>query len=104
MTSKLFWPGVVIGWAIIGVGLVGVAGEGRDVPAVPFARWIIGLALVHDLVLVPFVLALGVLLRRTLAQPWRGLIGGALLVAGPILLFAWPYVEGWGRSRANSSI
>lgn len=104
MTAKLFWPSVVVGWLLIGVGIVGVAGEGRDVPVAAFARWVIGLVLVHDLVVVPLVLVVGALLRRAFPAPWRAAAAGALVVAGPVVLFAWPYVAGWGRSRSNPSI
>lgn len=104
MSAKLFWPGVVAGWLLIGIGLVGIAGEGRDVPIDGFGRWVVGLALVHDLVLVPIVVAVGVGLARALQPPWRAIAGATLIVAGPIVLFAWPYVAGWGRSAANPSI
>lgn len=103
-TSKLFWPGVIVGWAIIGVGIAQLVGEGRDVPALAFTRWLVGLALVHDLVLVPVVLAAGAVLRRALQPPWRSTVGGALVVIGPVVLFAWPFVARWGRLRSNPSI
>lgn len=104
MTTRLFWPGVLAGWLLIGVGLVGIAGEGRDVPVVDFGRWVVGLALVHDLVLAPIVVVLGAGLARVLRPPWRAVVGAALIVAGPVVLFAWPYVAGWGRSVSNPSI
>ena len=104
MTTRLFWPAVVVGWLFIGVGLVGIAGEGRDVPVDGFGRWVVGLALVHDLVLAPIVVAIGVGLGRVLGPPWRSIAGAALIVAGPVVLFAWPYVAGWGRSASNPSI
>ena len=104
MTSKLFWLGVVVGWALIAVGLVGIAGEGRDVPVTAFGRWVVGLALVHDLVVAPAVILIGVVLARLVPPPWRSIAGAALIIAGPVVLFAWPYVAGWGRSDANASI
>jgi hypothetical protein len=102
--SRWFWPAVVVGWSVMAVGAIGVAGEGRDVPPFAFARWIVGIALVHDLVLVPICLAVGVLLQRALRSPWRGIAGTTLLVAAVTVLFAWPYVMGWGRLRSNPSI
>lgn len=103
-TPKLFWPAVIVGWGIIAVGIVGVLGEGRDVPPFQLASWIVGLALLHDLVLVPIVVAVGFGLGRLLPPPWRSVAGGALVVAGPVVLFAWPYVQRWGISSSNPSI
>jgi hypothetical protein len=104
VTSKVFWPGVVVGWAVIAVGLVGVASEGRDVPVVAFGRWVIGLALIHDLVLVPVVLAIGIGIGRVVPGRWRAHLGVVLVVAGPVLLLAWPFAMGWGASRSNPTI
>jgi hypothetical protein len=104
VTPKVFWPGVAVGWSLIAVGVIGVAGEGRDVPVAAFGRWVVGLALVHDLVVAPLVVVLGFGLARGLRAPWRAIVGATLIVTGPIVLFAWPYVEGWGRSSANPSI
>jgi hypothetical protein len=104
VTAKLFWPGVVVGWSLIAVGLVGIAGEGRDVPVGAFGRWIVGPALVHDLVVAPAVILIGVVVARLLRPPWRSIAAAALIVAGPVVLFAWPYVAGWGRSGANASV
>lgn len=101
---KVFWLAVVIGWTVIGIGIVGVLGDGRDVPPVDFTKWLVGLALVHDLVVVPIVLAIGVGLSNVLGPPWRTITAGALIVAGPVLLFAWPYVQRWGVSASNPTI
>lgn len=104
MTPKAFWPAVAVGWSVALVGIVGILGEGRDVPVAAFVRWIVGAAVVHDLVLVPVVLAVGVALARFVGAPWRAEAGAALVVAGPVLLFAWPFVAGWGRSASNRSV
>lgn len=104
MTPKVFWTAAAVGWALIAVGLVGIAHEGRDVPVAAFGRWVVGLALLHDLVLVPVVMAIGVALARLVRPPWRSIVGAALIVAGPTVLFAWPYVAGWGRARSNPSV
>ena len=101
---RSFWPAVAIGWASITVGVVGVLGEGRDVPVAAFGRWVLGLAVLHDVVVVPIVLAAGVVIARVLRPPWRAAVSAALVVAGPVVLFAWPFVAGWGRSASNPSI
>lgn len=103
-TPRLFWPGVVIGWTLIALGAVGVAGEGRDVPPATFTRWVIGLAVVHDLVLVPLVMVVGWGLRRWTSGPLRSMVSMVLVVGGVTVLFAWPYVQGWGASRTNTTI
>lgn len=102
--SRLFWPAVAVGWAVMAVGVVGIAGEGRDVPPVAFARWTVGLVVVHDLLVAPAVILVASAVRRLVPPPWRSVLTGALVLGGVVLLFAWPYVQGWGTSSSNASI
>ncbi|TDC21228.1 hypothetical protein E1265_18670 [Streptomyces sp. 8K308] len=54
------------------------------------ASWLAGAALLHDLVLLPLVLAAGLLLRRLGGRPVRGVVRGGLVVAGCVTLVALP--------------
>jgi hypothetical protein len=93
--------GVVTGVALASVGVVSLLRESTDTHPGSVVRWVIGLALVHDLVLVPIVLAVGVGLRRWAPKAW---VAAALLVSGVVTLVAWPFVRGYGRLANNPSI
>ncbi|MDT0306659.1 hypothetical protein RM780_06745 [Streptomyces sp. DSM 44917] len=60
------------------------------------ARWLAGAVLLHDLVLVPLVLAAGLALRRV---PGRGAVRGGLLTAGCLVLVALPALLRPGGAR-----
>jgi hypothetical protein len=98
------WPvvvGVVTGVALASVGVVSLLRESADTHPGAVVRWVIGLAIVHDLVLVPIVLVIGVGLRRWAPKAW---VAAALLVSGVVTLVAWPFVRGYGRLANNPSI
>jgi len=97
-------PFVAAGWAMIAVGVVGVLTAGRQVPVIPFAQWVIGLALVHDLILAPGVIAAGVVVRAVVPASARAVVTRLLLVSGAFVLVAWPFVAGWGRMPDNPSL
>jgi hypothetical protein len=68
------------------------------------ARWIVGLAVVHDLVLVPVVLAVGAGLHRVVpARAWPP-VRTALLATAVLSAVAWPFVRGYGRNPGVPSL
>jgi hypothetical protein len=68
------------------------------------ARWIVGLAVLHDLVLVPVVLAVGAGLRRVVpARAWAP-VRAALLATAVLSAVAWPFVRGYGRNGSVPSL
>ena len=102
--SRLFWGGVVVGWAVIAVGASSAWSHRADVAPAAFARWLLLVLVAHDLVVVPVVLVIGVTLTRVVPRRWRAATQMALVVAGLVMLYAWPYVRGWGRVASNRSI
>lgn len=105
MTDRPRWP--VVGGALVGGGLgaVGVGsllGNARDTHPAVVVRWVIGLAILHDLVLVPVVLVIGLAVRRW--APGRALVAGALLVSSSVAIVALPLVLGYGRQAGNPSL
>jgi hypothetical protein len=68
------------------------------------ARWIVGLAVVHDLVLVPLVLAVSAALHRLVPPRARPPIRTALLVSATLAAVAWPFARGYGRNPAVPSL
>jgi uncharacterized membrane protein YgdD (TMEM256/DUF423 family) len=98
------WPvvtGVLVGAAFGAVGLLSLLNESHDTHPAVVVRWVVGLAVVHDLVLVPIVLLVGLAVHRWARRAW---LAGALLVSGSVVLVAWPLVRGYGRQAGNPSV
>ena len=102
--SRLFWPGVVVGWGVIAVGVSSVWRHRADVEPAAFVTWMLVVLFAHDLLLVPVVLAVGVTLTKLVHGRRRAALQAALVVAALVVLFAWPYLRGWGRVPSNPSI
>lgn len=91
------WPlvlGIVVGAACTAVGVAAAVETSKPTVLV---RWVVGLTLAHDLVLVPAVLLVGLVVRR---RPW---LAGGLLVSGVVALVAFPLVRGYGRRPGDPS-
>lgn len=105
MTDRPRWPvvvGALVGSLLCAVGVGSLLDNASDTHPPVVVRWVIGLAVVHDLVLAPVVLVIGLAVRRW--APGRALVGGALLVSGSVAIVAWPLVRGYGRQAGNPSL
>jgi hypothetical protein len=89
------------GWALIGWGVRGVLHHHVDTRPGQLARFLLGGALAHDLLLAPVVLLTGVLVARSVRGQWRAPIQAALLISGALLLFTYPLLRGYGRVLRN---
>jgi hypothetical protein len=99
----LFWTSAGAGWLVIGWGLRGLFLHHIDTRPANLARFAVGGALVHDLVVAPVVTVAGVLLARAVPASIRAVVQGALIVSGVILLFSWPLVRGYAHVLRNPS-
>ena len=99
--GKLFWLGAAVGWAIILYGLRGVLHHSLHTRPSQLARFWIGGALAHDLVLAPAVLGIGMILTRTVPGRRRAMVQQALIICGPMALFAYPMIRGYGHALHN---
>jgi hypothetical protein len=96
--------GIVAGLPVIAYGVRGALVDAHLTRPAEFARWIVGTALVNDLVLLPAVLAAGWALRRaTPARLWAPVRAG-LMTTGLLCLVGWPLVQGFGRDATNPSL
>ena len=92
-------------WPIAAGALVGVQSllaESDDTHPPVVIRWLVGLTVAHDLMLVPVVLVVGVVVPRW--APARAWVAAGLVVSGSLSLVAWPLVRGYGRQAGNPSI
>jgi hypothetical protein len=96
--------GLALGVPVMVFGVRGILLDARDTHPAELARWLVGAAVVHDLVLLPVVGGLGWALRRlTPAPAWPVVRAGAVAV-GTLALVAWPYAAGYGASPGNPSL
>jgi hypothetical protein len=96
--------GLVLGTPGIAYGARGALVDAADTHPAELARWIVGAAVVNDLVLLPLAGAAAWALRRMIPAPaWPTVRAGALTIA-VLTLVAWPFVRGYGRDPANPSL
>jgi uncharacterized membrane protein len=100
--------GLVVGMALgVPVMLFGVRGillDARDTHPAELARWLVGAAVVHDLVLLPVVGGLGWALRRLTPAPAWPVVRAGTVAVGTLALVGWPYAAGYGASSGNPSL
>ena len=68
------------------------------------AVWLAGGVVLHDFVLVPLTLLLGLALIRLLPANLRAPVAGGLVVLGTVTLMAVPVLGGWGANADNPTI
>lgn len=96
--------GLALGLPVLAFGVRGVLVDGSRTHPAELARWLVGAALVNDLVLLPLALAAGGAARRVVpARLWPAVRTG-LLTTGVLALVAWPFVRGYGQDPANPSL
>jgi hypothetical protein len=100
--GPLFVVGAAAGGAMIVFGLISMF----TVPSaggLELALWLVGGAVVHDLVLAPAVLAAGWAVARFVPPGARGPAQTGLVVSAVLTAFALPFVLGFGERADNPS-
>ena len=99
-----FWIGLVLGAPLMAVGVIGALDNSARAHPAELGRWIVGSAIVHDALVLPLVLVVGLVARRfTPPVAWPA-VRWALATTGVIAVVAWPFVRGYGRRAANPSL
>ena len=96
-----FWISAAVGWAVIGWGVFGIFSNRLDTRPANLAKFVVGGALLHDLLVAPLVILAGVLVARAVPARARGTVQAALVVSGIVALFAWPLVRAYGLAANN---
>ena len=102
--GRLFWAAAAVGWAVMGAGAWGLLSHAERTRPADAARFVLGLAVGHDLLLAPVVVLLGWGVARVVPRRVRGTVQAALVVSAVVLLFAFPFVRGYGRVSTNPSV
>ena len=96
-----FWISAAVGWAVIGWGVAGIFRHSLDTRPANLAKFVVGGALLHYLLIAPVVILAGVLVARAVPARFRGPVQAALIVSAVVALFAWPLVRGYGLAANN---
>jgi hypothetical protein len=99
--GRRFWISAAVGWAAIGWGVVGIFRHSLDTRPANLAKFVVGGALLHDLLVAPVVILAGVLIARAVPARARGPVQAALAVTGMVALFSWPLVRAYGLAANN---
>jgi hypothetical protein len=102
--GRLFWTTTVLGWIIIAGAVVGAFSDRRDAQPFQLVRWVIGGALIHDLLWLPLVALGGVALTRATRSRLPPVVAWALATSVVLILVAWPFVRGYGLQPGNPSL
>jgi hypothetical protein len=96
--------GLVVGLPVVAFGIGGAVLNANDTSPVELTGWVVGLAITHDVVVVPLVLALGWAISQVVRDlRSRAALRFGLLVSAGLCLVAYPLVRGFGRSDAVPS-
>lgn len=96
-----FWISAAAGWAVIGWGVLGIFRHSLDTRPSNLATFVVGGALLHDLLVAPVVILAGVLVARAVPARARGPVQAALAVSAIVALFSWPLVRAYGLAAHN---
>lgn len=97
------WLFLLPGLAAVIYGGYGLLTAGERVPLTAWATWLVGSALLNDLVIAPLWIALGWLSTKVLPRPARPAAVVGVAVAGVLTLISLPYVLGPGARSDNAS-
>lgn len=96
----VFWVGAAMGVGIMAFGIRGVFGQSKGTRPLDLATWVIGADLLHDLVIAPLVIAVGVVVLVVIGSRWRPAIRAGLMASAIVLAVGWAPLRGYGRATA----
>lgn len=99
-----FWLGTTVGLGLAAFGVVGAWSDRRATVPSDLARWFFGAGIVHDAVLLPVVVVVGLVLRRVLPRWAMAPVALGLAWSALVAIVVWPAVAGWGRRADNPSL
>ena len=96
-----FWLSAAAGWLVIAAGLRGIVQNSIDTRPGNLARFVVGGALLHDLIVAPLVIVVAVVVGRAVPGRARAVVQGALVVSAVVALFSYPLVRAYGLAANN---
>jgi len=102
--GRVFWALAGLGWALMAFGTGGILARARATAPPELAAWVIGAAVVHDLIVAPVVFSVGRVLSRATRGLPRAAVQIGLVLTGLLVLYSIPVVGGFGRLGDNPSL
>lgn len=104
--GRLWWTAVGVGVLLMAYGVYGLLGALLPEQRPRWLVWFLGGLAFHDFVLVPAVLAAGLLVRRAVPAAVRGPAQAGLLASAALVLVSVPVLTGYGRAAqpGNASV
>ena len=99
-----FWIGLALGTPVMAYGAVELVQQAGWPRAFGVARWFAGGILLHDLVLVPIVLAVVWAIGRWTPAPVHTPLRAAALGSALVIAVGWPGLRGYGNKADNATI
>lgn len=94
---------IFLGAGIAAYGIHGLIGATSTHALTSAVKWFIGGALIHDFVVAPLVIVIGVLLTRFIPPFPRPFVQAGLFVTAALTLVALPFLSGRGYRATNPS-
>jgi hypothetical protein len=102
--GRVFWVLGGVGWALMAFGVWGILKEARATAPPELAAWVVGAAVMHDLVVAPVVFSVGRSVARASAGLPHAVLQVGLILTGILVLYSIPVVGGFGRLGDNPSL
>lgn len=102
--TRAFWIGLVVGLAVMTYGIRGLLVDAAATRPTKAVAWLVGADLLHDLVLIPIVLAIGWLTRRVVPNVLRWPVRASLIGTALAVAIVWIPWRGYGRLPDNPSL
>lgn len=103
--GRAFWISVVAGVAIMAYGIDGYFDRYPDfMRRFSLGQWIVGVNVVHDLVLAPIVLVVGLGVARLVPTLVRQPVRVGLIASGVVLLVAWRPLQHSAATKHNATV
>jgi len=99
-----FWIGLFLGTPLMVYGAVELVQQAGRPRALDVARWFGGGILLHDLVLVPIVLAVVWAIGRVTPPAVHTPLRAAVLGSALVIAIGWPGLRGYGNRTDNATI
>ena len=100
---RTFWVALLPGVVLIAFGFRGLLDVTDATALWSAARWFVGGAVAHDLLVSPTVCLVGLVATRWLPDRIRGPVQGGLVACGVLGVAAYPLVRGYGVTPGEPS-
>lgn len=101
--GPVWWTALGVGTLLMAYGAYGLLGVLLPEQRPRWLLWFVGGLAVHDFVLVPAVLAVGLLVRRAFPSGVRGPVQAGLLASAVLVLVSVPVLTGYGRASQQGN-